>query len=137
MAIAVSTNAPWLRGMPRCRTEGSMVYVTLLLEPSKATGPACVAWSAGGLHATTPKIKGASVTCCVPLGAFQDRALVTLQMIDSAESDKPILAWTQIPVLEETMFRAEMVAGRPVLSPLVQAPPLQPGSRVTASALDL
>ena len=39
-------------------------------------------------------------------------------MIGSSESEGPVLAWTQIPVLEETMFRAEMVAGRPALSPL-------------------
>ena len=45
-----------------------------------------------------------------------------LQMIASADSDKPILAWTQIPVLEETTFQAEMVAGCPALSPLGAAP---------------
>lgn len=98
--------------------EGSMVYVTLALESSRAGGPACVAWSAGGLHATTPKIKGSSVTCCVPRGIFEHRALVQLQMIGSADSDSPVFAWTQIPVLEETMFRADMVSGGPVLSPL-------------------
>lgn len=118
MATAVSTNARWLRGMPRCRMEGSMVYVTLTLEPSRAGGPACVAWSAGGLHATTPKIKGPSITCCVPRGIFERKALMQLQMIGSGDSDSPIFAWTQIPVLEETMFRAEMVSGTPVLSPL-------------------
>ena len=99
-----------------------MVYVTLVPEPSAVTGPASVAWSAGGLHATTPKIKGPSVTCCVPRGVFEQRALMRLQLVSSAESDKPILAWTQIPVLEETMFRAEMVAGRPALSPFASAP---------------
>jgi hypothetical protein len=125
MAIAVSTDAQWLRGMPRCRTEGSMVYVTLVLEPSRVTGPASVAWSAGGLHATTPKIKGPTVTCCVPRGVFEHRALMRLQMLSSAEPDGPVLAWSQIPVLEETMFRAEMVAGRPVLSPLASPPASQ------------
>ena len=99
-----------------------MVYVTLVLEPGAATGPASVAWSAGGLHATTPRIKGPSVTCCVPRGIFEHRALMQLQLVSSAESDKPIRAWTQIPVLEETMFRAQMAAGRPVLSPLASAP---------------
>ena len=122
MATAVSTDVPWLRGTPRCKTEGSMVYVTLVLEPDRITRPACVAWSAGGLHATTPKIRGTSVTCCIPRGLFEHRALMRLQMIGAAESDGPILAWTQIPVLEETRFRAELVAGRPALSPLSTGP---------------
>jgi hypothetical protein len=135
MATAASTDVRWLHGMPRCRMEGSMVYVPLVLEPSGVTGPACVAWSAGGLRATTPKIKGSSVACCVPRGLFENRALVRLQMIGSAESDNPILAWTQIPVLKETMFRAEMVAGRPLLSPVVAAPD-KAGTHARFSLLD-
>ena len=71
MATAVSTDGQWLRGMPRCKTEGSMVYVTVVLDPDRVTGPACMAWSAGGLHATTPKIRGTSVTCCMPRGLFE------------------------------------------------------------------
>jgi hypothetical protein len=135
MVSPVSSDVQWLRSAPRCRTEGSMVYVTLLLEPGKLTGPACVAWSAGGLHATTPKIKGQSVTCCVPRGIFEHRALMRLQMLGSAESDRPVLPWTQIPVLEETLFRAEMVGGRPVLSSLA-SPPMQRASRSSLSPLE-
>jgi hypothetical protein len=135
MPTALSTDVHWLRGAPRCHTEGSMVYITLALEPSRLTVPACVAWSAGGLHATTPKLKGSSVTCCVPRGVFEHRALLRLQMIGSAESDSPVLAWTQIPVLAETMFRAEMVSGRPVLSPLA-SPTFQVARRPALSLLD-
>jgi hypothetical protein len=58
-----------------------------------------------------------------------------LQLISSAESDEPVLAWAQIPILEETLFRAEMVAGRPVLSPL-NAPPEPRGSRTSISLFD-
>jgi hypothetical protein len=112
-----------------------MVYITLAIEPSRLAGPACVGWSAGGMHATTPKLKGSSVTCCVPRGLFEHRALVRLQMIGSAESDGPVFAWTQIPVLAETMFRAEMVSGRPVLSPLA-SPLMQATRRPALSLLD-
>jgi hypothetical protein len=124
MATVVSTDMQWLRGAPRCRTEGSVVRVTLALEASRMTGPACIAWSAGGLHATTPKIDGSSVTFCVPRGVFEYRTLMRLELIGSAESEIPVFAWTQIPVLEETMLRAEMVSGRPVLS-LPAFPPMR------------
>jgi hypothetical protein len=112
-----------------------MVYVTLVLEPSKVNRPACIGWSAGGLHATTPRIKGSTVTCCVPRGLFEHRALMRFEMIGSDESDRPILEWTQIPVLEETMFRAEMVADSAVLSPLA-SPQLQAAGRGSVSMFD-
>jgi hypothetical protein len=122
MATAMSNDVQWLRGTPRCRTEGSVVYITLTLEPSRVHGPICLAWSAGGLHATTPRIVGSSVTCCVPRGMFDHRALIRLQLVRAAETDSPVFAWTQFPVLEETLYRAEMVAGRPVLAPLTSRP---------------
>ena len=118
------TDMQWLRRAPRCRNEGAVVSVTLALESSRVTGPACVAWSAGGLGATTPRIDGSSVTFRVPRGVFERRTLMRLELIGSAESEIPVFAWTQIPVLEETMFRAEMVSGRPVLSP-----PLSPNAQ--------
>ena len=129
MATAVSNDTQWLRGAPRCRVEGSMVYITLALDLSRVTGPTCLAWSAGGLHATTPRTKGSSVTCCVPRGVFDHRALIRLQLIHSAEADSPVFAWTQIPVLEE------MVAGRPVLASLA-SPSIQPSRRAVLAAFD-
>lgn len=135
MITAVSKDVQWLRATPRCRIVGSMAYVTLSLEPDRLTGPACVAWSAGGLHATTPRTEDTSVTCCVPRGIFEHHALLRLQLIGTAESDRPVFAWTQIPVLEETLFRAEMVSGRPVLYPLA-SPMMQTPSPSAVSVLD-
>jgi len=110
-----STDASWLRGAPKCRREGRMVYVTLNLAPSALKKPASVAWSAGGLHATTPRITGPVVTCCIPYGVFEHRAMVKLELLDSSESEQPILAWTQFPVLAETSFQAGLEAGAPTL----------------------
>jgi hypothetical protein len=135
MAIAASNDAQWLRGAPRCRLEGSMVYITLILEPSRVSGPACLAWSAGGLHATTPRMSGPSVTCCVPRGVFDHGSLLRLQLLRYAEADSPVFAWTQIPVLEETVYRAEMVAGRPVLA-LLGSPAIRASLRTALAALD-
>jgi hypothetical protein len=112
-----------------------MVYVTLALEPGRLTGPVSLAWSAGGLHATTPRIKGNTVTCCVPRGIFHNRAVMRLQMVGSCDAEGPVFAWTQIPVLAETMFRAEMIGGRPVLSPLAAAP-MHTGACSTVSVFD-
>ena len=67
----------------------------------------------------TPRMEGSSATCRVPRKLFEDRALLRLQLIGSAESESPVFAWTQIPVLAEALFRAEMMWARPVLSPLV------------------
>jgi hypothetical protein len=111
-----------------------MVRVTLTLEPSRVTGPACVGWSAGGLHAITPRIEGRSITYWVPRNLFEQRALMRLQIIGSTECDEPILPWTQFPVLEEAMFRAELLYGRPVLSPLAGL--VQADSRAGLSLLD-
>ncbi len=123
MPKAMSNDTQWLRGSPRCRTHGSMVYVTLTLDPDRIATPVSVAWSAGGLHATTPRIKSTTVTCCVPRGIFEHHALMRLQLVGSAEQEKPIMAWTQIPVLEEALFRTQMIAGRPFLSPFVATAP--------------
>jgi hypothetical protein len=117
MATLVSTNIEWLQGAPRCRNEGAVVSVTLVLEPSRVTDRACLAWSAGGLHATTPRINGSSITFCVPRRVFEYRTLMRLELIGLADTEIPVFAWTQIPVLEEAILRAEMVSGRPVLSP--------------------
>jgi hypothetical protein len=122
MATVVATDGQWLRGAPRCRAEGSAVYVTFALDPDRVNSPACIAWSAGGLHSTTPGIKGPSVTVCIPRTVFEHHAIMRLQVIGSAESESPVFAWTQIPVLEETMFRAEMAWDRPVLSPVMPPP---------------
>jgi hypothetical protein len=128
MATVVSTDPQWLRGAPRCRAEGSAVYVTFALDPNRINSPACIAWSAGGVHATTPRIEGPSVTVCIPRAVFEHRAIMRLQVIGSAESERPVFAWTQIPVLAETMFRAEMVWDRPVLSPVMPPPQRQTAS---------
>ena len=125
MKPVASTDAQWLRGTPHCRTEGSAVYVTLALEPSRVTDTACLAWSAGELHSTTPTIDGSSVTFCVPRSIFEHGTPIRLELIRSAESEIPVFAWTQIPVLEQTILRAEMESGRPVLS-APAFPPMKP-----------
>jgi hypothetical protein len=135
MAMAVSADSHWLQGAPHCRTEGSKVHVTLALEPGRANNPVCIAWSADGLHATTPMVKGSSVTCYVPRGVFDRGALMRVQVIGLAETESLVFAWTQIPVLEETMFRAEMVWGRPVLLPPMPHP-VQAASRPALSCFD-
>ena len=93
--------------------------ITVALDAAWTIGPVFVAWSCGGLHATTPRVEGASATCRVPRRLFEDRARLRLQLIGSAESEGPVFAWTQIPVLGEAVFRAEMMWDRPVLSPVV------------------
>lgn len=108
----------WLQGSPACRSEGPIVYVTLALDPGVVTAPACLAWSTHGLHATTPRIIGESVTCGIPRGIFEHRARVTLQILDCGALEKPVYPWTQIPVLREAVFRADMAAGDPILVPL-------------------
>ena len=128
MATVVSNDGQWLRGAPRCRVEGSTVHVTFALEPSRVNSPVCIAWSAGGLHATTPGIKGSSVTMCIPRAVFEHRVIMRVQVIGFAESESPVFAWTQFPVLEETMFRAEMMWSRPVLAPPVPPPQLRVAS---------
>ena len=109
---------PWLRGLPACRRDGGMVYVTLALEPTRVEGPVSVGWSAGGLHATTPRVSCCTAICCIPRGVFDGRALVRLELLDSTGPDGPVLAWTQFPVLGETVFRAGFEAGLPTLRPL-------------------
>ena len=136
MATVVSTDPQWLRGAPRCRAEGSAVYVTFALDPSRINSPACIAWSAGGVHATTPRIEGPCVTVCIPRTVFEHRAIMRLQVIGSAESESPVFAWTQIPVLEETMFHAEMAWDLPVLSPLMPAPQQRAASHSAFSLCD-
>jgi len=95
-----------------------MVYVTFALPPVALFRPACLAWSAGCMHATTPRIKTTSITCGIPRNIFELGARVTLQVLDYAASEETVRAWTQIPVLEETVFRAGIMAGSPVLKPL-------------------
>ncbi len=112
----------WLRGLPVCRLEGGMVYVTLALDPATLKGPTSLGWSAGGLHATTPKINSSTATCCIPRGVFAHRAQVKLELLDASEFDRPVLAWTQFRVLGETDFRAGFEAGVPILSPLPGKP---------------
>ena len=135
MITAVSEDVRWLRGTPRCRIKGPTVCVTLHLDPDLLTGPVFLAWSAGGMHATTPMIEGAAVTCCLPRGIFEQHALMRLQLIGTVESDRPVFAWTQIPVLQEALFRADVVFGRPVLSPL-ESPVIRTSSRSAVSVLD-
>jgi hypothetical protein len=105
-----------------------VVYVVVALETSLASGPVFIGWCGGGLHATTPGVQGSSVTCRIPRRLFEDRALLRLQLIGSAESEGPVFAWTQIPVLGEAVFRAEMMWDRPILS-LVVLPSLDAASR--------
>jgi hypothetical protein len=107
-----------------------MVHVTLALDPAKLSGPTSLGWSAGGVHATTPKIAGSTVTCCIPRGIFTQRANVKLELLDSSESDRPVLAWTQFPVLGEAVYRAGFDGGVPILRPLHD----QDGTVVTPSA---
>ena len=116
MATTAPTEGQWLREAPRCQAEGSVVCVTVALEAAWTSGPVFVAWCGGGLHATTPRMEGSSATCRVPRKLFEDRALLRLQLIGSAESESPVFAWTQIPVLGEALFRAEMAWDEPVLS---------------------
>lgn len=113
-----STGATWLRGAPKCRREGPMVHVTLDLAPCALKKQASVAWSAGGLHATTPMISGAVVTCSMPHGLFERRAIVNLELLASSDSEQPVLAWTQFAVLAQTLFQAGLQAGAPVLRPI-------------------
>ncbi len=108
----------WLCGSPTCRSEGSTVHVTLPLGPAALSRPACLAWSAGPLHATTPRIRDTSVTCSIPRGVFEYGGRVTLQILAYGSSDH-VRAWTQIPVLQESVFRASMSAGEPILAPTV------------------
>lgn len=106
----------WLRGLPECRCEGGMVYVTLHLNPGEASrGPRCVAWSAGGLRACTRKTRSLSLICCIPHGVFQRETAVKLEVLKAREPDEPIPPGTQIPVLWEGSFRACMRNGAPVL----------------------
>lgn len=102
-----------------------MVYVTLVLERDKLTGHPCLAWSVQGLHATTPRISDDTVTCALPRGIFEHRARVRLQILDSPAPGQPAQPWTQLPVLEETLFQADIVDGKPVLMPL--RPPKEGG----------
>lgn len=122
----------WLRKSPRCRTRGSAVQVTFALEASLIDGPSCMEWSAEGLHATTPRIDGSSVTCCVPRTLFEHGAVMRVQVIDLADGESPIFEWTQIPALHEATFRARIVAGRPTLGPRVPQTP----SRLALTVFD-
>jgi hypothetical protein len=117
LAVPTASQSAWLRGLPKCRREGRMVYVTLNLDSTSLKRPTTVAWSAGGLHATTPKTTGPVVTCCIPHGVFEDRASVKLELLDSPDSERPIFAWSQILVLGEVSFRAGLNAGVPTLTP--------------------
>ena len=128
MTTAATAAGQWLREVPRCQTEGSVVCVTVSLDSSPSYGPVSVALRAEGLHAMTPPVEGSSATCRVPRRLFEERALLRLQLIGSAQSEDPVFAWTQIPVLGEAAFRAEMMWGRPVLSPLA-LPTLHAASR--------